>query len=160
MELKPQIFCDVCKLRRNLKPGAQVGGRRITRSHRGRALEKRGPVISCFTKFQTKDKLQRGTYALGLFKVIVTVYFRIFQSAFWRCKSACLKKSVFFSLLMVTTWYSFSKSWYIFVVCVSHKTWCTNSQILFEVLHAWTVSELISLTKTGCLVLNWSSVLF
>lgn len=81
MELKPQIFRDVCKPRRNLKPGAPVGGRRITRGHRGRVLGKKGSVISCFTKFQTKEEHQRGTHVLGLFKIIVTVYFRLFQSA-------------------------------------------------------------------------------
>lgn len=80
IEVKPQIFRDVCKPRSNLKPGAPVGGRRITRGHRGRALENKRSVISCFTKFQTKDKHQRGTYVFSLFKVIVAVYFRIFQS--------------------------------------------------------------------------------
>lgn len=93
IEVKPQIFHDVWKPRSNLKPGAPVGGRRTTRGHRGRALEKKGSVISCFTKFQTKDKHQRATYVFGLFKVIVTVYFGIFQSS--ELVKACVR--IFFS---------------------------------------------------------------
>lgn len=60
IEVKPQIFWDVCKPRSNLKPGAPVGGRRITRGHRRSAGRKKNLSFHALPNFRQKTNIKEG----------------------------------------------------------------------------------------------------